>query len=45
MAMINREKQPYDVSEGAWEHRTIRRSEPVTGANMVGRLFSNIFLC
>jgi len=31
------EKQPHDVSGGAREHRTIRRSGPVTGVRMVGR--------
>jgi len=35
MAPGNREKQPHDVSGGAREHRTVRRSGPVTGANMV----------
>jgi len=33
-----REKQPHDVSGGAREHRTMRRSGLVTGANMVGAL-------
>ena len=33
----HREKQTHDVSGGAREHRTMRRSGPVTGANMVGR--------
>lgn len=36
MAPGNREKQPHDVSGGAREHRTMRRSGPVTGASMVG---------
>jgi hypothetical protein len=38
----NREKQPHDVSGGVREHRTMRRSGPVTGANMVGRRESRI---
>jgi len=35
MAPGHREKQPHDVSGGAREHRTMRRSGPVTRANMV----------
>jgi len=38
MAPADREKQPHDVSGGAREPRTIRRSGPATGASMVGRL-------
>jgi len=37
-ALCHREEQPHDVvNGGAREHRTIRRSGPVTGASMVGR--------
>jgi|GEM_PF-4961881 len=36
MAPGHREEQPHDVSGGSREHRTVRRSGPVTGASMVG---------
>ena len=36
MTPTEREKQPHDVSGGAREHRTMRRSGPVNGVSMVG---------